>query len=101
MKGITMAIISPKYLGSNYIQAEFTGRLCPYCETPMSGAAHRPTREHVKARSAGGTLETCIIVCSSCNADKNNMTLAEFAHWLYQRSDPRADTVRKLKMELA
>jgi 5-methylcytosine-specific restriction endonuclease McrA len=88
----------PKYLGSRYIDREFDGRACPYCAEIMKvdSPTRRPTKEHPKPKSLGGTSEDCIIVCSKCNHDKDSKTLPEFLEWLKRQDDPRVSAVQVL-----
>lgn len=61
------------------------GRLCPYCERPMTLANGRhapqsPTRDHKVPSSRGGSnsldnIEPC---CRRCNEDKGSLTPDEY-----------------------
>lgn len=68
---------------------------CPYCGTTMNGRdkhPRAPTRDHVQAKSVGGSRapENFVMVCRLCNGHKGRMTLEEFHAWLDQRGDKRA-----------
>lgn len=73
---------------------------CPYCRKQMLVLVRRlaPTRDHVHPKSRGGSdgPENILVVCSKCNNDKGNLTLAEFAGTLEWRCDPRERYVRQV-----
>lgn len=58
----------------------------------------RPTREHKKPRHLGGSSgpTNLIAVCSPCNGEKGGRTLEQFANYLTDRGDPRAQIVWNL-----
>lgn len=79
--------------------AKYNGKPCPYChKTMMYGSRRRPTRDHVRPKCLGFTLNerNRLIVCSPCNHDKGSMSLEQFAHWLTERRDARAGIVWSL-----
>lgn len=80
------------------------GRPCPFCKLTMTRKlAHRvPSRDHLVPRSRGGDRRdgNRLIICRSCNADKDNMTLLEFVRYLKQRNDPRAGHVAQLILDI-
>lgn len=50
---------------------------CPYCDNPMRGKRHAPTRDHINPKTRGGG--PCVTVCAWCNVFKANRTVL---HWL-------------------
>lgn len=81
----------------------FHGKRCPYCNNVMKRDSDRPpTRDHVKPRSAGGTLEgeNRLVVCGPCNNDKADLTLDEWIEDLTKRGDIRASVVRAAVMRI-
>ncbi len=75
------------------------GRQCPYCNQAMTATERRrPTRDHVRPRRAGGTLQkrNVLIVCSACNGDKGDTTLRSWWESLKAIADPRAPNVKRL-----
>lgn len=54
-------------------------RACAYCERSIDG---QPEPDHVLALSRGGanTLSNILPCCSSCNSDKRQLTIAEWAN---------------------
>ena len=72
------------------------GHACPFCSEAMQlGAPSEPTFEHLQPTSRGGAFRgrNRIVVCARCNADKGDLTLAEFRRVLVQVRDPRAEQV--------
>src|SRR5680860_187856 len=83
------------------------GRRCRYCETRMSfeKKVMRPTRDHSLPRSYVRTMPegdrkqyvimlNTVMVCSSCNHDKGNLTIAAWLDELEATGDLRAAKVR-------
>jgi 5-methylcytosine-specific restriction endonuclease McrA len=70
------------------------GKPCAYCGDPMAA----PTRDHIRPRSKGGTLEpgNKALACDRCNTDKGNRSLASWLHRLEIAADPRAAIVHAL-----
>jgi 5-methylcytosine-specific restriction endonuclease McrA len=97
-------IFTPELPGSpsRYIGTElmlYHGRPCPYCGHMMRlGSKRKPTRDHLKPRSRGGTFAkgNKLIVCEPCNGSKGNRTLEEWAARLVALEDPRAGFVQNL-----
>jgi 5-methylcytosine-specific restriction endonuclease McrA len=88
--------VRPRFLGSHYIRREFDGRPCPYCGVAMRvDTPTHPTKDHLRPRTRGGTLESCIVVCERCNHDKSELSLFRFLQWLEERGDPRARYVQR------
>ena len=73
------------------------GRPCPYCGQPMPAhGAHRPTPDHIRARSKGyGLGPNTAYVCWRCNQDKAALSLSEWLAHLHRAGDPRAAHVEK------
>lgn len=67
------------------------GRVCAYCKRPASGL---PDPEHVLPLSRGGTndMSNIVAACRACNADKNDLTLEEWAVDRRRRGLPDVDT---------
>ncbi len=81
--------------------ALWDGKYCPYCGFEMRFNLKKvsPTRDHKIPRAKGGASlgeSNIIVVCRSCNHDKNDMTLEEFAKYLVNERDPRAERVLRL-----
>lgn len=57
-----------------------------------ASAGRAPTREHIRAKSKGGTLAdgNGVIACERCNRDKANKHLEGFLLSLLRRGDGRA-----------
>ena len=68
------------------------GRVCAYCQQPVIGL---PDPEHVLPLSRGGRNDTSNLVaaCRACNADKNDLTLSEWAIDRARRDLPAVRTV--------
>ena len=77
------------------------GKPCPYCGQPMAArGAHRPTPDHIRAKSKGYGLGTNVLyVCWRCNQDKYTYSLAEWLERLRAANDPRAAHVAKVIKE--
>jgi 5-methylcytosine-specific restriction endonuclease McrA len=67
------------------------GRPCCYCGTAMSA----PTRDHIRPRSKGGTLDAGnkVFACDPCNGDKGSRSLASWLYRLELAGDRRAGFV--------
>jgi hypothetical protein len=53
-----------------------------------------PSRDHIKPRSKGYTLEgNRALVCCRCNTDKGSLSLGQWLTRLSRAGDPRADHV--------
>lgn len=67
------------------------GNACAYCKLPAIGL---PDPEHVTPISRGGRNDMSNIVasCRACNADKNDLTLEEWAEDRRRRNLPNVDT---------
>lgn len=69
------------------------GQPCPYCSRTMTEATMylEPTRDHILPRSKygpkGRRAGRYIIVCSSCNFMKADMTLEEFIVYLAAKNE--------------
>lgn len=78
---------------------------CPYCGTKMhiESVTRRPTRDHIEPRSRGGsnTAANKAVVCTVCNADKGDRTIAQFYMALVQADDDRAGHVARFIRERA
>lgn len=77
-------------------------RLCWACgfgaEYPLWRGAFRPTRAHIIARSAGGTLEpdNFLLLCDACHDDHpDGAARSEQVEWLRNRESWRARTARQ------
>ena len=70
------------------------GKPCRYCGEPMVA----PTRDHIRPRSKGGTLEgrNKALACYRCNQDKGSHSLASWLYRLRKANDPRAEVVVQL-----
>ena len=70
------------------------GKPCLYCAKPMAV----PTRDHIKPRVRGGTLEGSnkALACDRCNRDKGQQSLKRWHRRLRSAADPRADIVARL-----
>lgn len=70
------------------------GKPCVYCGEPMDC----PTRDHIRPRSKGGTLEARnkALACDRCNQDKGSRTLRSWLYRLDKAGDSRAALVRLL-----
>jgi HNH endonuclease len=75
------------------------GKPCAYCGYPMAA----PTRDHIKPRSKGGTLDggNKALACDRCNTDKGSRSLASWLYRLETAGDPRALFVRAIVDSLA
>jgi 5-methylcytosine-specific restriction endonuclease McrA len=64
------------------------GKPCAYCGDPMAA----PTRDHIRPRSKGGTLEggNKALACDPCNQDKGSKSLASWLYRLRKADDQRA-----------
>jgi len=64
------------------------GKPCAYCGDPMAA----PTRDHIRPRSKGGTLEggNKVLACDPCNQDKGSKSLASWLYRLRKADDQRA-----------
>jgi 5-methylcytosine-specific restriction endonuclease McrA len=72
------------------------GSPCRYCGEPMTADTRPPSRDHIRPRLKGGTLDdprNKAIVCVRCNTDKGSRSLASFLFRLARAGDPRASTV--------
>lgn len=67
------------------------GSACAYCKQPSVGL---PDPEHVTPLSRGGRndMSNLVAACRPCNADKNDLTLDEWAHDRARRGLPAVDT---------
>jgi 5-methylcytosine-specific restriction endonuclease McrA len=67
------------------------GKPCCYCGDPMAA----PTRDHIRPRSKGGTLDACnkALACDPCNVDKGSRSLRSWLYRLELAGDPRAGFV--------
>jgi 5-methylcytosine-specific restriction endonuclease McrA len=67
------------------------GKPCAYCSEPMAA----PTRDHIRPRSKGGTLDphNKVLVCDPCNTDKGSRTLRSWLYRLQKAGDRRAALV--------
>ncbi|WP_410053216.1 HNH endonuclease [Bradyrhizobium sp. SZCCHNR1098] len=67
------------------------GRPCAYCGEPMGA----PTRDHIRLRSQGRTLEPAnkVLVCDGCNQNKGSRPLASWLYRPQKTEDPRAALV--------
>jgi 5-methylcytosine-specific restriction endonuclease McrA len=67
------------------------GKPCRYCGEPMVA----PTRDHIRPRSKGGTLEASnkALACFRCNQDKGSRSLASWLYRLRMANDPRGEIV--------
>lgn len=76
---------------------EAHGKLCPYCTRPMDKENHRmrPTSDHIKAKSKREKEEKGrrIVVCSQCNAMKDDLSLEQFIIDLQRRNAELLDIV--------
>lgn len=71
------------------------GKLCPICDLPMTkhgNGKHSATRDHLKARSLGTTLNCFdghnkMIICRDCNVAKGSASLVEFLMRLLREGD--------------
>lgn len=85
--------IKPAGITFEMLGIEARGWPCPYCACIMThkidGAS--PTTDHVIPRSRGGpdTRANYLACCTSCNGDKANLTLFEFAGLLMAKGDVR------------
>jgi 5-methylcytosine-specific restriction endonuclease McrA len=70
------------------------GKPCVYCGEPMDC----PTRDHIRPRSKGGTLEARnkALACDRCNQDKGSRSLGSWLYRLDRAGDPRVAFVRLL-----
>jgi len=70
------------------------GKPCLYCDEPMT----MPTRDHIKSRASGGTLEdgNKALVCFRCNQDKGARSLISWLRALREPADERADVVARV-----
>lgn len=68
------------------------GQVCAYCELPIIGL---PDPEHVLPLSRGGRndITNLVAACRACNADKNDLTLTEWAEDRARRGLPVVRTV--------
>lgn len=73
-------------------------RACPYCSYEMRGYRRAPTIDHVTPKSAGGILNDAnrLVVCRTCNEDKDNWSLKAWWNWLSASRDPRAERVERV-----
>jgi hypothetical protein len=77
--------------------------LRPPHATPRARPAARPTRDHIKPRSKGGTLAdpaNLPIVCDPRNSDKGSRSLASFLFRLRRADDARAPFVAAFAAQL-
>lgn len=67
------------------------GHACAYCKQSIAGL---PDPEHVSPLSRGGRndMSNIVAACRMCNADKNDLTLIEWAMHRAQRGLPAVDT---------
>jgi 5-methylcytosine-specific restriction endonuclease McrA len=88
------------------ILANAIGLPCPYCGHPMQHpeeGRRYPTRDHIRPRSKGFTLEDSAnraIVCQPCNGDKGSRSLASFLFRLRRANDARAHVVAAFAAQL-
>jgi hypothetical protein len=75
------------------------GKPCAYCGDPMAA----PTRDHIRPRSKGGTLEggNKALACARCNTDKGSRSLASWLYRLAGAGDPRAVFVAEISYAVA
>ncbi|MPZ33033.1 MAG: hypothetical protein GEV13_18920 [Rhodospirillales bacterium] len=76
------------------------GSPCPYCGEPMVGPDRWPTRDHIKPRRFGCTLDDAsnrAVVCEPCNNDKGSLTLRRFRNRLRRVGDARANRVHAFR----
>jgi 5-methylcytosine-specific restriction endonuclease McrA len=64
---------------------------CPYCGRPMDLCQRRPSWDHLKPRSRGGSNHpnNRAICCARCNSHKGNRTLKEWLARLRSYGDAR------------
>ena len=66
----------------------------PFSGETMQIPDRPPSRDHIKPRSKGYTLDgNLALVCCRCNSDKGSRTLAQWLTRLTRAGDPRADHV--------
>jgi 5-methylcytosine-specific restriction endonuclease McrA len=62
----------------------------------MTADTRPPSRDHIRPRSKGGTLDdpgNKVIVCDDCNQDKGSRSIGSFLYRLTRAGDPRAAVV--------
>jgi 5-methylcytosine-specific restriction endonuclease McrA len=70
------------------------GSPCPYCGQTMQNPDRPPSRDHIKPRSKGYSLDGNVaLVCCRCNHDKSSLSLGQWLTRLVRSGDPRADHV--------
>jgi hypothetical protein len=82
------------------LAALWHGRSCPYCDEKMdiAVAGREPTWDHIVPRSRGGNNSATnrLSACRSCNVDKADFMLHEWAMRLSKQADPRAIYVHRV-----
>jgi hypothetical protein len=70
------------------------GSPCPYCGQTMQIPDRPPSRDHIKPRSKGYSLDgNLALVCCRCNTDKGSLSLGQWLTRLSRAGDVRADHV--------
>jgi 5-methylcytosine-specific restriction endonuclease McrA len=70
------------------------GAPCPYCGQAMQIPDRPPSRDHIRPRSKGYSLDgNRALVCQQCNTDKGSLSLGQWLTRLSRAGDPRADHV--------
>lgn len=72
------------------------GMKCCYCDKKLT--ENDCTREHILARSKGGT--EIIPACKKCNNEKSNMTIGEYISFLLKKCQETSD-LNKIKISNA
>src|SRR5262245_62070658 len=75
------------------------GMLCPYCGEPMTLPDRAPSRDHIRPRKRGGTLDdrsNRAVVCCRCNSDKDHLSQLQFLNRLRRAQDPAPSALRHL-----
>ena len=70
------------------------GAPCPYCGQTMQIPDRPPSRDHIKPRSKGYSLDgNRALVCFPCNRDKSSLSLGQWHTRLPRAGDARAHHV--------